>query len=77
MVKNAFLFFGLIITCLMTYGQKESDILSEASIAFLKQHGIKVAGLSGHDSCDWSLNAFEQVFQDNYIEIKVGKKIIL
>lgn len=47
------------------------------NIDFLKTHGIKIVGISGHDSCDESINAFKNVFKNNYYEIVVGKKIIL
>ena len=47
------------------------------TIALLKQKGVKVVGLSGHDSCDSSIAIFREAFRDSYIEIVVGDKITL
>jgi 7,8-dihydropterin-6-yl-methyl-4-(beta-D-ribofuranosyl)aminobenzene 5'-phosphate synthase len=47
------------------------------SIALVKQKGVKVVGISGHDSCDSSITMFKKAFRDSYIDIVVGNKIIL
>ncbi len=47
------------------------------TIAFMKQKGVKIVGISGHDSCDSSIAIFREAFRYSYIEITVGEKIIL
>lgn len=49
----------------------------ETYVALLKQHGVKLVGISGHDSCDWSIQAFKKAYQDNYMDIAVGQRITL
>ncbi len=53
----------------------ETDISN--NIALLKQKGVKVVGISGHDSCDLSISMFREAFMDSYIEVAVGDKIVL
>ena len=53
----------------------ETDIANY--ITLLKQKGVKVVGISGHDSCDLSISMFRDAFKESYIEIAVGDKIIL
>lgn len=52
-----------------------SDI--RKNIDFLKTHRIKIVGLSGHDSCDESINSFKKAYKNNYFDIAVGQSIIL
>ncbi len=47
------------------------------NIALLKKHNPGVVGLSPHDSCDASLEAFRQAFPGIYKEIKVGEEIVI
>jgi len=47
------------------------------NIGFLKKNNPGVVGLSPHDSCDASLEAFRQAFPGIYKEIKVGEKIVI
>jgi 7,8-dihydropterin-6-yl-methyl-4-(beta-D-ribofuranosyl)aminobenzene 5'-phosphate synthase len=47
------------------------------NIALLMAKDVQLAGLSGHDSCDKSIAAFKKAFGDNYVDIKVGQKIII
>ncbi|HJX70737.1 MAG TPA: MBL fold metallo-hydrolase, partial [Bacteroidales bacterium] len=49
----------------------------ENNVNLLKARGVKMAGLSGHDSCDKSISVFKKVFQDSYVDIAVGKKIVI
>ncbi len=49
----------------------------ENNVNLMKSKGVKVAGLSGHDSCDKSISVFKEGFKDSYVDIKVGKKIVL
>lgn len=51
------------------------DISSD--IALLKGAGVKVVGISGHDSCDLSIGMFREAFGESYVEIAVGDKITL
>jgi 7,8-dihydropterin-6-yl-methyl-4-(beta-D-ribofuranosyl)aminobenzene 5'-phosphate synthase len=48
-----------------------------ALAASLKAGGLKVVGLSGHDSCDESLGLFKKAFGEGYREIAVGRPIHL
>jgi 7,8-dihydropterin-6-yl-methyl-4-(beta-D-ribofuranosyl)aminobenzene 5'-phosphate synthase len=47
------------------------------NIVLMKKHNPGVVGLSPHDSCDASLEAFHQSFPGIYKEIKVGEKIVI
>jgi 7,8-dihydropterin-6-yl-methyl-4-(beta-D-ribofuranosyl)aminobenzene 5'-phosphate synthase len=46
-------------------------------IVSLKHRGVKIVGISGHDSCDSSIVMFRDAFKESYIDIVVGNKIIL
>jgi 7,8-dihydropterin-6-yl-methyl-4-(beta-D-ribofuranosyl)aminobenzene 5'-phosphate synthase len=48
-----------------------------ANIKLLKSNGVSVVALSGHDSCDKSIEAFRNEFKDSYYDIKVGQKIVI
>ena len=43
------------------------------TLAYLKEKGIHYVAPSAHDSCDWSLHAFEEAFGDEYHPVKVGE----
>jgi 7,8-dihydropterin-6-yl-methyl-4-(beta-D-ribofuranosyl)aminobenzene 5'-phosphate synthase len=47
------------------------------NIDLLKSKNVQLVGLSGHDSCDKSLEAFKEAFGDAYRDIKVGQQIII
>ncbi len=47
------------------------------NIEFLKKRDPGVVGLSGHDSCDGSIEAFRNSFPGVYRDIRVGEKIII
>ncbi|MFO8192822.1 MAG: MBL fold metallo-hydrolase [Bacillota bacterium] len=49
----------------------------DQAIITIKNKGIKVISLSAHDSSDWSLERFQNAFQDSYLPLKVGEKIII
>ncbi len=51
----------------------EKDI--QSNIELLKFHGIKITGVSGHDSCDDSIDAFKNAYKDDYFDIVVGERI--
>ena len=53
----------------------KTDVLK--NIELLKTKNPKLVALSAHDSCDWTLSAFREAFQDAYHELKVGRKIII
>jgi 7,8-dihydropterin-6-yl-methyl-4-(beta-D-ribofuranosyl)aminobenzene 5'-phosphate synthase len=46
-------------------------------VALLKAKGVSLIGISGHDSCNKSISAFKKEFGESYVDIKVGKKIVL
>jgi 7,8-dihydropterin-6-yl-methyl-4-(beta-D-ribofuranosyl)aminobenzene 5'-phosphate synthase len=43
-------------------------------IDFMKIRGVRFVGISGHDTCDQSINLFREAFGDSYIVV-VGDKI--
>lgn len=47
------------------------------SINYLNQNNIKFVALSGHDSCDKSIEEFKNNFKNTFKLVKVGKKIII
>lgn len=47
------------------------------NINLLKKRNPGVVGLSGHDSCDDSIEAFRNAFPEIYQDIKVGEKIVI
>jgi len=47
------------------------------NINFLINHGIKIIGISGHDSCDESINSFKKAYRNNDFDITVGQNITL
>jgi|GEM_PF-177430 7,8-dihydropterin-6-yl-methyl-4-(beta-D-ribofuranosyl)aminobenzene 5'-phosphate synthase len=47
------------------------------NINLLKKLNPGVVGLSGHDSCDESIEAFRTAFPGIYRDIKVGEKIVI
>jgi 7,8-dihydropterin-6-yl-methyl-4-(beta-D-ribofuranosyl)aminobenzene 5'-phosphate synthase len=49
----------------------------QKNIDFFKNHEIKIVGISGHDSCDESINSFKKAFKNNYFDIAVGQSITL
>jgi len=55
------------------------DPLTTAEISdiidFVKKKGVRFVGISGHDTCDESINMFKEAFGDSYIDIVVGDKI--
>jgi len=53
----------------------KSDV--HEAIAFLLRSNPQVVSLSPHDSCDWSLATFRDVFSENYVNLMVGKEIVV
>ncbi len=47
------------------------------NVELVKAKNVRMAGISGHDSCDKSITAFKNEFGENYVDIKAGKKISL
>ena len=56
-------------------GLKEKDVFE--AISSIKAENVQLVGLSPHDSSAWSIQQFEEAFGNNYVDIKVGKEIIL
>ena len=54
---------------------READVKS--AISAIKKVSPKFVALSPHDSSDWAINQFKQAFGDNYIDVKVGKEIVI
>jgi len=49
----------------------------QGNINLLKKRNPGVVGLSGHDSCDASIEAFRKAFPEIYKDIKIGEKIVV
>lgn len=47
------------------------------NIEFLRKRNPGVVGLSSHDSCDGSVEAFRSSFPGIYKDIRVGEKIVI
>jgi len=47
------------------------------NIKLLKSKGVKLIGISGHDSCDKSIGLFKTAFGKKYNDMVVGEKISL
>lgn len=56
-------------------GLSEDDV--KKAIEVLRKTNPKIISLSPHDSSDWSIHQFQKAFQDEYVELKVGKEIII
>jgi 7,8-dihydropterin-6-yl-methyl-4-(beta-D-ribofuranosyl)aminobenzene 5'-phosphate synthase len=56
-------------------GLNEKDVFD--AIEFLKAENVQLTGLSPHDSSKWSINEFRKAFGEKYVDIKVGKEIVL
>ena len=61
-------------TCRLPWKPITMDLVKE-NIALLKELDPAIVGLSGHDSCDASLDAFREAFPEVYTDIKVGEQI--
>jgi 7,8-dihydropterin-6-yl-methyl-4-(beta-D-ribofuranosyl)aminobenzene 5'-phosphate synthase len=49
------------------------DIVDLATL--IKENGVRIVGISAHDSCDSTLTVFRKAFGKSYKDIAVGKKI--
>ena len=47
------------------------------AISFIGRRQPQVVSLSPHDSCDWSLAAFRDAFGERYVDLAVGKEIVV
>ncbi len=56
-------------------GLQESDV--DSAINAIKKVSPKIVALSPHDSSDWAIDQFRKAFGDAYVDVKVGKKIII
>ncbi|RJP94132.1 MAG: MBL fold metallo-hydrolase [Desulfobacteraceae bacterium] len=54
---------------------RETDV--QSAIAAIKKVKPKIVALSPHDSSDWSLDQFRKAFGDAYVDIRVGKEIVI
>ncbi len=52
----------------------QSDVA--AGISALQKRSPKVVALSAHDSCDWTLGAFQSAFGPAYRRVAVGEEIV-
>ncbi len=56
-------------------GLTEEDVYADLEI--LKQANPRLVALSPHDSSDWAIAQFRQVFGDKYVDIRVGEEICI
>ena len=56
-------------------GLKEKDVFE--AISSIKAENVQLVGLSPHDSSAWSIQQFKEAFGDRYVDVKVGKEILL
>jgi 7,8-dihydropterin-6-yl-methyl-4-(beta-D-ribofuranosyl)aminobenzene 5'-phosphate synthase len=47
------------------------------NIVLLQKLNLEIVALSPHDSCDASLDAFRNAFPSSFLEIRVGKKLVI
>lgn len=57
--------------------QRISKTEVKEAIVELDQTNPSIIGISAHDSCDWALNAFKDYFKDRYVDVMVGKEIVI
>ena len=56
-------------------GLSEKDVFD--AIESIKAENVEVVGISPHDSSAWSIEQFREAFGDNYVDVKVGKEIVI
>ncbi|MGL4370595.1 MAG: MBL fold metallo-hydrolase, partial [Spirochaetota bacterium] len=56
-------------------GIREIDV--ENGIADIRKVNPRIVSLSAHDSSDWTIEKFRDAFGDRYVELAVGKKIVI
>lgn len=54
---------------------RESDVKN--AIEAIKKVSPKIIALSPHDSSDWCIDQFKQTFGETYVDVKVGKEIVI
>jgi 7,8-dihydropterin-6-yl-methyl-4-(beta-D-ribofuranosyl)aminobenzene 5'-phosphate synthase len=50
---------------------------ARAVIGAIAQVGPSIVALSGHDSTDWTFNAFHEAFGDGYRTLRVGEPLVI
>lgn len=50
---------------------------AQSVIRSIRERGPGLVALSGHDSTQWTLDAFGQVFGDHYRTLRVGEEIVI
>jgi len=56
-------------------GLKEQDVYN--AIESLRKADVQIVALSPHDSTEWSIQQFRDAFGEKYVDVKVGKEILL
>lgn len=56
-------------------GLKEENVKN--SIKVVKEVNPMLVSLSPHDSSDWSIEQFKKAFGNNYVDLRVGKEILI
>lgn len=69
-------YYGWMVTGKLPWATLTKEDV-EQYVAMLQDHHIEVVGISGHDSCDWSIEAFKKAYREHYIDLYVGERITL
>ncbi len=56
-------------------GLKEQDVYN--AIESIQAENVQIVALSPHDSTEWSIQQFKAAFGEKYVDLKVGKEILL
>jgi 7,8-dihydropterin-6-yl-methyl-4-(beta-D-ribofuranosyl)aminobenzene 5'-phosphate synthase len=74
--RNISWIYKYVVTGKLPWERLTADDIDK-KIDLLRQEGVKIVGISAHDSCDSTINAFRRAFQSSYKDIIVGDKIIV
>ena len=72
---------GIPVQRILGTGKWPWDPISRAdvldNIELLRARKPSLVGLSPHDSCDWSIDAFRSAFGPAYRDVLVGREIVV
>jgi 7,8-dihydropterin-6-yl-methyl-4-(beta-D-ribofuranosyl)aminobenzene 5'-phosphate synthase len=49
----------------------------QSTVEYLRAKDPALVGLSPHDSCDWAVDAFKGAFGERYVDVAVGREIVV
>jgi 7,8-dihydropterin-6-yl-methyl-4-(beta-D-ribofuranosyl)aminobenzene 5'-phosphate synthase len=74
--RNIGVFYQYLVTGHLPWDPLTREDI-ENHVKMLNRTGVKIVGISAHDSCDESIDIFRKAYKDNYRDIIVGRKITL